>query len=148
MYEFQRYSVVRGSGGTYATAGILGSRPGGIVAAAWATMRYLGVDGYTRIATAVARNAQILSDAVADIEGVEMLCRSEAGILVIKGSPGYRCQRWWKPCGGMAAPRTGHRHHLWVATSNDLRAAVADCVAGNVRDHGSRVVFSKDWPRW
>ena len=87
LYEFQRYSVVRGSGGTYATAGILGSRPGGIVAAVWATMRYLGVDGYTRIATAVARNAQILSDAVADIEGVEMLCRSEAGIVVIKGSP-------------------------------------------------------------
>jgi len=36
--------------GKYAAPTFTGTRPGGAIAAAWAVLRYLGIDGYTRIA--------------------------------------------------------------------------------------------------
>jgi sphinganine-1-phosphate aldolase len=42
MYTF----VTEWTGGIYATPTILGSRPGGVVAATWAAMRRHGEEGY------------------------------------------------------------------------------------------------------
>ena len=38
------------TGGIYATATMTGSRPGNIVALTWATLQYIGMDGYTKYA--------------------------------------------------------------------------------------------------
>jgi sphinganine-1-phosphate aldolase len=40
-------------GGLYGSPTLAGSRPGGAIAAAWAVLNYLGVDGYTRLARIV-----------------------------------------------------------------------------------------------
>jgi glutamate/tyrosine decarboxylase-like PLP-dependent enzyme len=46
------------TGGPYVTATLAGSRPGGVVAAAWAAVQYLGQDGYTRLHTALRRTTE------------------------------------------------------------------------------------------
>ncbi len=43
-YEFEDWPR-----GKYSTKTLVGTRPGGAIAAAWAVMRYLGEDGYLRI---------------------------------------------------------------------------------------------------
>jgi glutamate/tyrosine decarboxylase-like PLP-dependent enzyme len=86
LYAYQRYELQGGSSGSYATGGLLGSRPGGILAAAWAAMMTLGEDGYTDIATAIVRNGAAIAEGVNAIPGLSLLCPSEAGIVVISGS--------------------------------------------------------------
>ena len=45
-------------GGTYGSSGVLGTKGGGAIAAAWAVMNHLGDDGYLRLA-ATARRATL-----------------------------------------------------------------------------------------
>ena len=52
-------------GGVYGSSGVLGTKGGGSMAAAWAVMHHLGNDGYMRV-TAAARAACLqLADAIA-----------------------------------------------------------------------------------
>lgn len=46
---FQRFRFEDWPAGVYQTPTMAGSRPGGAVAAAWAVMQYLGVEGYCRL---------------------------------------------------------------------------------------------------
>lgn len=64
-YRRHHYYVEPGwNGGLYASAGLLGSRSGGIVAGTWAAMRRLGEPGYRRKATAIFETAFAMQDAV------------------------------------------------------------------------------------
>lgn len=47
--ELSRFVLNQWSGGPYGTPTMAGSRPGGVVAAAWAMMQYLGEEGYLRL---------------------------------------------------------------------------------------------------
>jgi sphinganine-1-phosphate aldolase len=49
IQSFQKFTFSDWSAGVYQTPTIAGSRPGGAVAASWAVMQYLGMDGYTRL---------------------------------------------------------------------------------------------------
>ena len=44
-------------GGVYGSSGVLGTKSGGAMAAAWAVLHHLGDDGYLRLAAATARAA-------------------------------------------------------------------------------------------
>src|SRR5439155_293982 len=46
IYAFQPFDFEDWTGGNYTVSTVLGSRPGGAVAAAWATLRYLGLPAY------------------------------------------------------------------------------------------------------
>ena len=57
--ELRRYQVFvteRWLGGTYGSSGLLGTKSGGAIAAAWAVLHHLGDDGYLRL-TRIARAA-------------------------------------------------------------------------------------------
>ena len=56
LRSYQTYVTDNWLGGVYGSSGILGTKGGGSMAAAWAVMHYLGDEGYMR-ATAAARNA-------------------------------------------------------------------------------------------
>ena len=60
-------------GGQYSTAGFAGSRPAGSIYAAWAVMRYLGADGYLRLARQVLEAKQVLMDGINAIPGLRAL---------------------------------------------------------------------------
>ena len=64
---YQTFVTDNWLGGVYGSSGVLGTKGGGSMAAAWAVMRYLGNDGYMRV-TAAARKACLeLAAAVGDI---------------------------------------------------------------------------------
>jgi sphinganine-1-phosphate aldolase len=75
-------------GGFYASSGILGTKPGGPIAASYATMQYLGVEGYVEKASQAFRARERLVDAVRQIPGLIVLGEPEVTLCAITGEPG------------------------------------------------------------
>ena len=59
MRKYQLFVYADWSGGVYATPCISGARPGGPVAASWAVMKFLGHEGYLRLAADAMKATQI-----------------------------------------------------------------------------------------
>lgn len=68
-------------GGIYASPTMLGTRPGGPVAAAWAALQSLGEDGYLELARAAIGAADRLRAGIARIPGLVLLGKGDATIL-------------------------------------------------------------------
>ena len=78
---YQTFVTDNWLGGVYGSSGVLGTKGGGSMAAAWAVMRYLGNDGYMRV-TAAARKACLeLAAAVGDIP--EFALRAEPSVTML-----------------------------------------------------------------
>ncbi len=60
-------------GGIYPSPTVTGTRPGGAIAAAWAIMKFLGVDGYKKLTRDLLDTTDSIKDAVAQIPGVKIL---------------------------------------------------------------------------
>ncbi|WDP89392.1 MAG: aspartate aminotransferase family protein [Desulfobacter sp.] len=73
-------------GGVFASPGILGTRPGGAVAAAWAAMQAMGRDGYLDHARIIMDTAAALIRGINAIEGLEVLGRPEAGLFAYRST--------------------------------------------------------------
>jgi len=74
--QLKRYHYVHPSdwpGGQYSTAGFAGSRPAGSIYAAWAVMRFLGQDGYLRLARHVLDARETLTHGINAIPGLHAL---------------------------------------------------------------------------
>ncbi len=74
--ELRRYQFFTASdwpGGLYGSPTMTGSRPGGAIAAAWAVLRYLGEEGYTRLARTIMDTTQALRDGINAIPGLRVL---------------------------------------------------------------------------
>lgn len=70
-------------GGFYASSGILGTKPGGPIAAAWTALQYLGVEGFVDKASQAFRARVRLEEAVRAVEGLTVLGRPEVTLLAI-----------------------------------------------------------------
>jgi len=68
--------------GPYAAYTTQGTRPGGAVAAAWATMNYLGDAGYLRCARLIMEAKAVMTAGIAAIPGLAILSPSDLGIFV------------------------------------------------------------------
>ncbi|HSK01846.1 MAG TPA: aminotransferase class V-fold PLP-dependent enzyme [Kofleriaceae bacterium] len=68
-------------GGIYASPTLLGTRPGGPIAAAWAALHALGEDGYRALAAAAADAADRLRAGIAAIPGLALLGEPHASIV-------------------------------------------------------------------
>ena len=60
-------------GGLYGSPTLAGSRPGGAIAAAWAVLNYLGVEGYTRLARVVLDSTDALMDGINGIPDLHVI---------------------------------------------------------------------------
>ncbi len=67
-FEFDDWPI-----GSYASVGLAGTRSAAPIAAAWAVMRYLGQDGYTRIAADILDTTRRLREGLGAIEGVRLV---------------------------------------------------------------------------
>lgn len=74
-------------GGFYGSSGILGTKPGGPVAAAWAAMQYLGVEGYVAKASQAFGARVRLEAGVRAIEGLTVLGAPEVTLLALCADP-------------------------------------------------------------
>ncbi len=68
-------------GGFYASSGVLGTRGGGSIAAAWAVMRYLGEAGYLRLTRAAREATEALVGGLRATPGVRVLGEPEATLV-------------------------------------------------------------------
>jgi glutamate/tyrosine decarboxylase-like PLP-dependent enzyme len=68
-------------GGTYGSSGILGTKSGGPMAAAWAVLQHLGDEGYLRLTAAARRAAERLADAIETTPGLRLRARPETTLL-------------------------------------------------------------------
>jgi glutamate/tyrosine decarboxylase-like PLP-dependent enzyme len=60
-------------GGLYGSPTLAGSRPGGAVAASWAVLKYLGEDGYKRLAQTMLDTTRTLTTGINAIEGLRVV---------------------------------------------------------------------------
>jgi glutamate/tyrosine decarboxylase-like PLP-dependent enzyme len=68
-------------GGTYGSSGLLGTRSGGPIAAAWAVMNHLGVDGYLRLTERARAATEALAAGLRAIPGVRLVAEPDATLL-------------------------------------------------------------------
>jgi sphinganine-1-phosphate aldolase len=68
-------------GGLYGSPTMPGSRPGGVIAAAWAVLQYLGEEGYLRLVKVVMDTARALIDGINAIPGLHVLGEPDMSIF-------------------------------------------------------------------
>lgn len=67
--------------GRFATATLVGTRPGGAVAAAWAVLTFLGRDGYRAIAARLLATRKAYAEGIAAIPGLSVIGAPDLSIL-------------------------------------------------------------------
>jgi glutamate/tyrosine decarboxylase-like PLP-dependent enzyme len=83
LRRHQLFATTDWPGGIYASPTMTGTRPGGAIAAAWAVLNFLGLEGYQRIARMVMQTTTRLRDGVNAIDGLRVLGRPEMSVLAI-----------------------------------------------------------------
>ncbi len=73
LRKYQLFAYADWPGGVYATPCISGARPGGPIAASWAMMRYLGWEGYMRLAKDAMEATGMLIEGIKRIPGLYII---------------------------------------------------------------------------
>lgn len=73
LRRHQFYVATEWPGGLYYSPTLAGSRPGGLLAAAWAALLAMGEDGYLRATDAILKSGSQIRDGIKDIEGLRVL---------------------------------------------------------------------------
>ncbi|XP_030604357.1 sphingosine-1-phosphate lyase 1 isoform X2 [Archocentrus centrarchus] len=68
--QYQYFVAPDWQGGIYASPSIAGSRPGGIIAACWATMMHMGENGYVEATRKIVSTARKIKTEIRKIKGV------------------------------------------------------------------------------
>ncbi|GAB5450979.1 MAG: aspartate aminotransferase family protein [Halioglobus sp.] len=71
--RYQMFVYQNWPGGVFASSALLGTRPGGGYAAAWAALQYFGKDGYRKLAADTLEAVNRLKVGVSAIEGLEVM---------------------------------------------------------------------------
>jgi sphinganine-1-phosphate aldolase len=79
--KYQYFCYTDWPGGLYGSPSFAGSRPGGAIAAAWAVMKHLGRDGYTRLAKIIMDTSKALIDGIDAIEGLRVMAKPDMGVF-------------------------------------------------------------------
>lgn len=79
--KFQIFVSTDFPGGIYASPTMLGTRPGGPIAAAWATLQSFGANGYRELARKAADAADRLRAGIAATPGLVLLGKSDSTIV-------------------------------------------------------------------
>lgn len=81
LRNFQTFVTDNWLGGVYGSSGVLGTKGGGAMAAAWAVMNFLGDDGYLRLTAAAHHATQQLAAAVATMPELRVLAAPQTTLL-------------------------------------------------------------------
>ncbi|EDQ91203.1 uncharacterized protein MONBRDRAFT_14889 [Monosiga brevicollis MX1] len=82
------YAYADWPGGLFVSPSLVGTRPGGYIAASWATLKFLGQEGYMAKAKAVMETTEAIKRAVGEIEGIKILGTPHmTGISIVSASP-------------------------------------------------------------
>jgi glutamate/tyrosine decarboxylase-like PLP-dependent enzyme len=73
LRRHQFYVATEWPGGLYYSPTLAGSRPGGLLAAAWASLVAMGEDGYLEATAAILDTGERIKEGIADIDGLRIL---------------------------------------------------------------------------
>jgi sphinganine-1-phosphate aldolase len=74
-------------GGFYASPGLQGTRSGLPMAAAWAVMQHLGMEGYLKLTTAMLQNADQMRAGIRAIDGIKVLGTGTYHLVAMAADP-------------------------------------------------------------
>ncbi len=83
LRRHQFFAYTEWPGGIYPSPTMVGTRPAGPIAAAWAILNHLGEEGYLEIADTVMKTVTRIGDGVQAIDGIEILGDPAMSILAI-----------------------------------------------------------------
>jgi sphinganine-1-phosphate aldolase len=83
LRAFQTYVTDNWLGGVYGSSGVLGTKSGGSMAAAWAVMHYLGDDGYRRLTAAARAACMQLVEVIDAIPELTVRARPDATLIAV-----------------------------------------------------------------
>ena len=125
-------------GGIYASPTMLGTRPGGPIAAAWATLQSFGADGYLALTKQAADAADRLRTGIRAIPGLALLGKSDSTIVAYTAlgadvyaladrleARGWTVDRQQRPA-SIHLTVTANHAQIVDAYLADLRAALAE----------------------
>ncbi|KAM9133597.1 sphingosine-1-phosphate lyase 1 [Pangshura tecta] len=81
--HYQFFVAPDWQGGIYASPTIAGSRPGGIIAACWATMMYMGEDGYVEATKKIISTARFIESGLRKIDNIQIFGKPEVSVISI-----------------------------------------------------------------
>lgn len=81
LRSFQGFFTDQWLGGVYASSGMLGTKSGGAIAAAWAVMHFLGDDGYSRLTQSARVATEKLAHHVSGHPHLSLLAQPDALLL-------------------------------------------------------------------
>lgn len=81
LRKHQFYVYTDWSGGIYGSSTMLGTRPGGAIAAAWAAMNTIGMDGYMKLARRTMVATDRIRAGIESIDGLHILGSPDMSIL-------------------------------------------------------------------
>jgi glutamate/tyrosine decarboxylase-like PLP-dependent enzyme len=81
LRSFQGFFTDQWLGGVYASSGMLGTKSGGAIAAAWAVMHFLGDDGYLRLTASARVATEKLAQHISHHSHLALLAQPDALLL-------------------------------------------------------------------
>lgn len=81
--HYQYFVAPDWQGGIYASPSMAGSRPGGIIAACWATMMHMGENGYVDATRKVVQTTRTIAAGLRKIEGMFVFGNPEVSVVAI-----------------------------------------------------------------
>ncbi|XP_034007921.1 sphingosine-1-phosphate lyase 1 isoform X1 [Trematomus bernacchii] len=81
--HYQYFVAPDWQGGIYASPSVAGSRPGGIIAACWATMMHIGENGYIDATKKIISTARKIKTEISQIKGVFVFGEPEVSVVAI-----------------------------------------------------------------
>jgi len=81
LRKHQYFAYAEWPGGLYASPSATGTRPGGAIAAAWATLQHLGEQGYLEIVEKIMKITNRLKEGIQAIDGLSILGKPDMSVL-------------------------------------------------------------------
>lgn len=84
--RYQMFVQPDWSGGVFASSALLGTRPGGAYAGAWAALQYFGIDGYRKLADETSEAVTILKRGIGLISELEIMGNPQGPLFAYKSN--------------------------------------------------------------
>jgi glutamate/tyrosine decarboxylase-like PLP-dependent enzyme len=84
LRRFQTFQTDNWLGGFYASSGVLGTKSGGAIAAAWAVLHHLGEEGYLRLVRSARETCLRIAAGVRALPGAVLLAEPDATLLAFR----------------------------------------------------------------
>jgi glutamate/tyrosine decarboxylase-like PLP-dependent enzyme len=149
LRRYQTFTTDNWLGGFYGSSGVLGTKSGSSMAAAWAVLTFLGDDGYLRVTAAARRACEELAAGIRSIPELRLWAEPEVTLLAFGATEGLDvfavADALWRR--GWYVDRQGPPPSLHCTVNavhdgliptflDDLRASVAE-VGGLSGDQGA-----------